>query len=88
VKAPEVAPLATTTDDGTVNAALLLERLTVAPLEPAACDSVTVHAEAPPDVNEAGEHCRLVTVVEGAEGVTVTDAVAEPPFKVAVTVAV
>jgi hypothetical protein len=88
VKLPVVAPLATLTDDGTVTAALLLDRFTVAPLDGAACDRVTVHVELPADVNEAVEHCRLVTVVEGAEGVTVTDAVAEPPFRVAVTVAV
>ncbi len=79
-----VAPLATVAEAGTVRAALLLsESATSAPPDAAACDKVTVQVEVPPDATVAGAHCTPLTVVPG---VTVTDAVDEPPFNDAVTV--
>jgi len=78
-----VAPADTDTEAGTVNAELLLDSVTVAPAEGAACEIVTVHVELPPEVTVEGVHCRLVTVICGA---TVMEAVAEPPFSEAVTV--
>ena len=50
----------------------------------AAADKPTVQLELPPDTTLVGEHARLVTFT--VEGVTVTEAVAEPPFSAAVTV--
>lgn len=49
-----VAPAATVTDDGTVNAALFEERPTEAPPVGAARDIVTVQEEVPPDPTEFG----------------------------------
>ncbi|MGB9454587.1 MAG: hypothetical protein WCB12_00965 [Bryobacteraceae bacterium] len=63
VKFAEIAPDATVTEAGTVNAAALLDNTTVIPLEPAACDSVTMHADVPPELRLAGLHdTRLTTV--------------------------
>ena len=53
VKLALVAPEATVTDDGTVTAALLLERLTDWPLLPAAALSVTVQLSVPAPVIDA-----------------------------------
>jgi hypothetical protein len=61
VKLPDVAPLGTATDAGTVNAALLLERPTVVAPEGADKDNATVQFDAPPDCNAEGWHCTDVT---------------------------
>jgi len=56
VKLAEVAPDATFTEGGTVNAVTLLESVTVTPPEPAACDSVTEQADVPPELRLVGLH--------------------------------
>lgn len=48
VKLADVAPDGTFTEAGTVNAASLLESVTVVPPDPAALDNVTVHVDVPP----------------------------------------
>ena len=80
-----LAPEATVTEAGTVNAARLLDNPTaVAALAAlAALVSVTVHVLVPPDATEAGLHCRLESVGVGG-GVTVTLAVREMLSSVAV----
>ena len=86
VKLAVVAPDATVTEGGTVSAVLLLsESVTVEPPGGAACDSVVVQVELPPELIVAGEHCNDVTVTVPV-GVTVTTAVAELPLSDAVTV--
>jgi hypothetical protein len=86
VKLPVVAPAATVTDPGTVNAVLFDESATTAPPERAAFASVTVQDDVPPDHSDAGVQASAVTV--GGAAVTVTPAAALPPFSDAVTVAV
>jgi hypothetical protein len=54
VKLAMMVPAATLTDPGTVNAASLLDSVTVKPPEPAGLDSVTVHVEVPPELTVAG----------------------------------
>ena len=54
VKLADVAPEATVTDAGTVSAAALLESVSATPPEPAACDSVTVQDEVPPELRLVG----------------------------------
>lgn len=83
VKEAEVAPAATVTEEGTERAALLSETATARPPVGAAPERVTVQAEVPPELTEEGEHRRLLIT---ASGVTVTDAVLEDAFEVAVTV--
>ncbi|MGC4053269.1 MAG: hypothetical protein QM757_28530 [Paludibaculum sp.] len=85
VKEADVAPAATVTEAGTVRAALLSETATARPPVGAAPERVTVQADVPPEVTEAGEQRRLLITVRG---VTVTDAVLEEAFEVAVTVTV
>jgi len=63
VKFAELAPDTTLTEAGTVNAAALLERVTVIPPEPAACDNVTEHADVPPELRLIGLHDTALTVV-------------------------
>ena len=77
-----MAPAATVTVGGTVSAALLSDTATVDPPVGATGETVTVQVETPPVITVAGEHCNPVTVT----GITVTGAVAELPFKDAVTV--
>ena len=84
VKLPVAAPAATVADAGVVSAVLLSETVTLMPPAGAAADKPTVQVELPPDTTLVGEHARLVTFT--AEGVTVTEAVADPPFSAAVTV--
>lgn len=68
VKLAEVAPDPTLTEAGTVNAVTLLESVTVMPPAPAGCDSVTEHADVPPELRLAGVHdTRLTTVVTTSE---------------------
>ena len=75
-------PLVTVTEAGTVNAVVLDdERATVTPLAGAACESVTVQVDVPPEFTVVGEHANLVTVA----GVTVRDAVVEVPLADAVS---
>ena len=54
-KPPVVEPLETVTDPGTDSAAELLESVTVTPPAPAACESVTVQEEVPPEPRLVGE---------------------------------
>lgn len=63
VKFAVVAPDATVTEAGTVNAAALLDRATAAPPEPAALESVTVHADVPPLPSVVGVQESWLTVV-------------------------
>ena len=79
-------PAATTTDAGTLTAALLLESATVVAAL-AVPESVTVQVDAAFEATVDGEQVTLVTVtVAGA--VTVNGALADPPFSEALTVAV
>ena len=85
-KVAVVEAAATVTEAGTDNTALLSERLTVEPPAGAACDRVIVQLEVLPEAIVAGEHCNAVTVTVPVGGLTVMEAVAEPPFSEAVTV--
>lgn len=64
---------------------LLSDSVTVDPPVGAAAERVTVQVELPPDMTLVYEQAKLVTVTV-AEGVMVTEAVAEPPLSVAFTV--
>jgi hypothetical protein len=77
-----VLPAPTVTDVGTVSAAALSERVTIAP---PVFDTVTVQAELPPDPRLAGAHVSALTTVAVA---SVMVAVAVLPFSAAVMVAV
>jgi len=77
VKFAEVAPDATLTEDGTVNAVTLLESPTVMPPEPAACESVTEHADVPAELRVVGLHETRLTVVGATSEI---DAVCELPL--------
>ena len=66
---------------------MFAESATVAPPEVAAWLKLTVHVELPPGLSVVGVHCNPLTVVV-VVGDTVTDAVLELPFSVAVTVTV
>ena len=85
VKVPLVRPRAIVTPLGTVMLALLLDSATLAPLEGAEPDSVTVQVEVPGAVTVPGKQLRL-------PGTTVTVRLTLAdwlwPFSVAVTVAV
>jgi len=85
VKFAEVAPDATFTEAGTVSAAALLESVTVIPPEPAACESVTEHAEVPPELKVVGLHDTALTVVGATSEI---DTVLELPLYEAVITAV
>ncbi|MGB9459077.1 MAG: hypothetical protein WCB12_23745 [Bryobacteraceae bacterium] len=63
VKFADVAPEATATEAGTVNAAALLDSVTVIPPVPAACESVTVHEDVPLEFRLVGLHDTRLTVV-------------------------
>jgi len=62
VKLAEIEPVDIVTVAGTVNAAALLDRLTVAPPVTAAFDRVTEQAEVPAEVRLDGEQETPVTV--------------------------
>jgi hypothetical protein len=80
VKFAVVAPAATVTDAGTVNAVLLSDKFTELPPVGAAFDKVTVHAAVPPEVTVVGEHCNPETL--GVEETNVTTLpVPERPMK-------
>ena len=66
VKAAFVAPPGTFTAGGTVNVGVLLESVTVAPPEPAACDNATVQVEIPPEPMLDGLHDSRLTAVDVA----------------------
>ena len=82
VKVAVVLPAAIATEGGTVNAAALLDSVTVAP---PVFDTVTVHVELAPDSRLAGAHASPPTTVAVAR---VMVAVCVLPFSVAVMVAV
>ena len=63
VKFAEVAPDATLTEPGTVNAVTLLDSVTEMPPVPAACDNVTVQADVPFEFRLVGLHDNRLTVV-------------------------
>ena len=86
VKLAAIAPAVTVTDAGIGRAALFEESPTVDPPVKAARDSVTVQVVIEPETTKLGEQETLETA--GSGGVTVTLAVCEAPFTVAVTVAV
>ena len=86
VKFAVVHPAGTVTDPGTVRAVLLLESVTAAPLVPATLESVTVQVALPPGPRLLAEQESAVTV--GVVNTRLTEAVFEPLFQVAVTVAV
>ncbi|MGB9454591.1 MAG: hypothetical protein WCB12_00985 [Bryobacteraceae bacterium] len=77
VKFAEVAPDVTLTEAGTVNAVTLLDSVTVMPPAPAGCDSVTEHAEVPPELRLAGVHDTRLTDVGAKSDI---DAVCELPL--------
>ena len=77
-----VLPDPTVTEDGTVNAAALLDRLIVAP---PVFDTVTVQVELPPDPRLAGLHVSPLTTVAVASAIVAVCVLAP---KVAVIVAV
>jgi hypothetical protein len=81
VKVAVVLPAATVTEAGTVNPAVLLDRLTIGPF---VFDTVTVHVEVPPDPRLVGLQASPLSTVAAASA---TVAVAVPPFNVAVMVA-
>jgi len=62
VKVAEVAPAATGTEAGVVNAVPLSDRATVEPPVGAAFDKVTAQLAVAPETTEVGEHCNPVTV--------------------------
>ena len=82
VKVAVVLPDATATEAGTVNAAALLDSVTVAP---PVCVTVTVHVALPPDTRLAGLHVRPLSTTGAANAIV---AVCVLPFSVAVMVAV
>ena len=63
VKFAEVAPDATLTEPGTVNAVTLLDSVTEMPPVPAACDNVTVQVDVPFEFRLVGLHESELTVV-------------------------
>ncbi len=77
VKFADVAPDATVTEAGTVSAAALLESVTTMPPVPAACESVTVHEDVPPELRLVGLHDTRLTVVGATREI---DAVCELPL--------
>jgi hypothetical protein len=76
VKLADVAPDATFAEVGTDSAGLLLESVTVAPPEPAACDNVTVQMDVPPELRLEGEHDTMLSPVGAAREI---EAVREAP---------
>ena len=62
VNVPVVAPEATVTDAGTVNAPLLLDSETVTPAPPAGRVSVAVHEDVPGAFTEVGLQARVLRV--------------------------
>jgi hypothetical protein len=81
VNVPVVLPAATVTDGGTVNAAALLDSITVAPL---VFDNVTGHVEVAPGAMLAGLHVSPFTTVVAGRAIV---AVATLPLSPAVMVA-
>jgi len=63
VNPTDVAPDTTVTEAGTLNAVVLLESVTLIPLEPAACEIVTVQEDEAPEPILAGLHVSWLTVV-------------------------
>jgi hypothetical protein len=77
-----VLPDPTVTEDGTVSAAALSDRVTVAP---PVFDTVTVQVELPPDPRLAGAHASELSMTGATNEIV---AVCVLPFSVAVIVAV
>jgi hypothetical protein len=63
VKFAEVAPVATLTEAGTVNAAALLDSVTAIPPAPAGCEIVTLQVDVPPELRLVGLHDSNLTTV-------------------------
>ena len=84
VKEAVLEPAVTVTDEGTIRAASLDERVTLSPPASAARDSVTVQAAPERDGTLVGEHCNAARVI--GEMVTAVDL--ELPLREAVIVAV
>ena len=85
VKPLVVAPAVTVTLAGTVTLALLLDSPTLAPPVGAAALSVTVQLEVPGETTLDGLQLTLLTA---AGGVALSAKVCDPPFKLALSVAV
>ena len=83
VKVAEFELATTVTERGMVSAVELAETDTAEPPDGAVLDKVTLQVVLPPDATVDGVHCKVDTVIEG---VTVTDAAADFPFRVAVSV--
>src|ERR1039457_5354294 len=77
-----VLPTPTVTEEGTVNAAALLDSVTVAPPD---FDTVTVQVELPPDPRLAGAHASALSTTGATSEIA---SVCEFLFSVAVMVAV
>ena len=80
-----VEPAGTETAAGAESEEALLDRVTLAPPEPAPWDKVTVHVVVPPDAMLVGVQATEVSVTVAATNVI--DAVCELPLKVAVITA-
>ena len=76
-----VLPEPTVTDAGTVKAAVLRDRLTVAP---PVFDTVTVHVELPPEPRLAGMHAKPLRVAGATKEIVAACVV---PLSVAIRVA-
>jgi hypothetical protein len=85
VKAALVTPAAMMSEAGAVSSALLEETVTESPPVGAAALAVTVQMLLAPDDSDVGVQASAVTVTGGAR---LSEAVLEPPFRVAVTTAV
>jgi hypothetical protein len=77
VNVADAAPDATLTDDGTDSAAVLLERATVTPPDPAGCDSVTVQFAIQPEFRLVGLQDTELTEAAASSDI---DAICEPPL--------
>lgn len=80
MKLAEVAPAATLTEAGTVNAAALLDSVTGIPPEPAGCEIVIMQVDVLPELRLVGLHDKKVTVVTVVTATSEIDADCELPL--------
>jgi len=80
VNAADAAPDATLTEGGTVSELVLLERVTVIPPEPAACDNVTKQLETHPELRLVGLQDSRLRVAADAVDESEIDAVCKEPL--------